>query len=405
MYQLIVIGGGASGLAAAVTAAECGVRRIAVLEKLPRTGKKLLATGNGRCNLSHAGISGKAYYGTFRPQEILNAFGNAETFFAGLGLYCRTDAEGRMYPYSMQAAAVLDAFRLRMQQCGIAEICGQEVLSLWLGKGFWEVQTAEQTYTAEKVIFAAGGHAAPQLGTDGSAWALLEKLHIPMIQPRPILCPVLADGLHPLKGLRVKGRFSLLDGNAVSAVECGELQFTEKALSGICMFNLSGKIDTRRVRDLSVSADFLPEETVPETLVKLRHICRVRKGSKAEDLLTGMLPKLLGRAVLKRCGIPSDRETLTGPELQRIAQAVHAMRFPVKGLGDFKQAQATAGGVHGKALCADLEVKGKPGLYVTGEAVDVQSICGGYHLHWCWASGWTAGKAAARALQQKGARS
>ncbi len=398
--QLIIIGGGASGLAAAVTAASFGIQRIVILEKLPRIGKKLLATGNGRCNLSHEMITAADYQGSVDVTGILTEFGDVSAFFENLGLYLRTDDAGRMYPYSMTANAVLDAFRLRLRQYDIAELCGCEVVKLYRKGTVWHVQTAEADYTAACVIFSAGGHAAPKLGTDGSAWKLLENLGIPIVSPRPILCPVLSvpNMLHPLKGLRVKGAVTLWDKNTPVCTEAGEVQFTEKTLSGICLFNLSGLIDTRRFSDYVLSLDVLPEQTAEETLARLYALQAVRYDAACEDWLTGLVQKPLGRFVLKTAGIQAvyPCAQLTDMQLVRVSEVLHRLCFPVTGTGDFAQAQATAGGVHGKALDANLGVKGYTGLYITGEAADVHAGCGGYHLHWCWASGTAAARDAAK---------
>lgn len=406
-YDLLILGGGASGLAAAVTAASLGVVRIAVIEKLPRVGKKILATGNGRCNLSHEGITAGDYRGSVEVSQILEQFGDVKTFFENLGLYTRTDDAGRMYPYTMTAAAVLDAFRLRMREDGVEEICGTEVTGLRRKNGIWHVETTGVEYLAPHVIFSAGGHAAPKLGTDGSAWGLLKALGIPMTAPAPNLCPVLSNArmLRPLKGLRVKGEITLWDKDRAVRTESGEVQFTEKALSGICVFNLSGLIDTRRISGYSLVFDPVPElgNGLTDILYTLQG---TRCGMTCEEMLSGLLPKPLLRLILKNAAVSPElsSERLDGRMLRQLAAAIRRVKFPVQGLADFTQAQATRGGVCGNALDAHLQVKAYPGLYVTGEAVDVHADCGGYHLHWCWASGAAAASAVAVKCSEKGKR-
>ena len=400
-YDLLIIGGGASGLAAAVTAKALGVGKIAVLEKLPRVGKKLLATGNGRCNLSHAHIKPEDYRGSVDVSPILDEFGDVKAFFENLGLYTRTDDAGRMYPYSMTAPAVLDAFRMRLREDGTEEVTDTEIVSLRREDGLWCARAAETDYFAPFVIFAAGGHAAPKLGTDGSAWRLLQKLGIPVIPPSPNLCPVLSDAktLRSLKGLRVKGEVTLYDKDDALRTERGEVQFTDKALSGICVFNLSGLIDTSRFSDY-----FLLFDPVPEIGIDMENILYTLQGTRfgmtSEEMLTGILPKPLIWLILKNACIAPDYPCadLTGREIRLLSIAVRSLTFPVRGLAGFEQAQSTRGGVPGSALDAHLQVKGHPGLYVTGEAADVHADCGGYHLHWCWASGCAAASAIAKEM-------
>lgn len=389
-YDLLIIGGGASGLAAAVTAKSLGIGKIAVLERLPRVGKKILATGNGRCNLSHTPITAEDFRGSVDVAPILEEFGDVKTFFETLGLYTRTDDAGRMYPHTMTATSVLDAFRLRMREDGVEEICDAQVDSLHFTKGLWQLKTTSVDYAAPYVIFAAGGFAAPKLGTDGRAWDLLKKLDIPLVSPNPNLCPVLSDArmLRQLKGLRVKGEITLYDQDDAVRTEIGEVQFTDKALSGICVFILSGFIDTRRFEDYFLLFDPLPElgfdiESILYTLQGTRY------GMNCEEMLSGLLPKPLVRLILKNADISPDYpcSELSGQEIRRLSISSRSLTFPVKGLAGFEQAQSTRGGVPGRVLDAHLQVKSHPGLYVTGEAADVHADCGGYHLHWCWASG------------------
>ncbi|MBR3630364.1 MAG: aminoacetone oxidase family FAD-binding enzyme, partial [Oscillospiraceae bacterium] len=303
-YDLLIIGGGASGLAAAVTAKALGAERIAVLEKQQRVGRKLLATGNGRCNLSHTRISAADYSGSVDTAPILMEFGGVAGFFENLGLYTRTDDAGRMYPYSMTATAVLDAFRLRMREDGVDELCGMDVQALNRHNGLWYAKTPETVFAAPCVIFAAGGHAAPKLGTDGSAWELLKRLGVPLVPPVPNLCPVLSDPtlLRPLKGLRVKGEITLYQGDNALRAEQGEVQFTEKALSGICVFNLSGLIEPARSQDYYFLFDPLPE--IGNDLESMLYTLQgTRYGMTCEEMLSGLLPKPLLRMVLKKSGI------------------------------------------------------------------------------------------------------
>ena len=395
-FHLLIIGGGASGLASAVTASAMGVRDIAVLERLPRTGKKISATGNGRCNLSHTAISAQDYQGSYDTAEILKTFGKAETFFENLGLYCRSDEQGRIYPYSMSANSVLDALRLACS--GVTEFCSEEAVQLYFDSKKWHILTVSgKEYLSEFVIFSAGGAVQPKFGTDGSAFRLLEKLDIPIVQGRPILCPLLSDRkiLQPLKGLRVKGSVSLYHKNKLLKTETGEIQFTEQALSGICIFNLSSYLE-KNFSEYEISANLFPELDSSELLSRLYTCQAVRLEFSCEDMLSGLMQKPLARTLLKQLGIKAVMPCgeLTDLQLKRLAELCQNFRFQISGTVS-EQAQATAGGVHGSALDRNLQVRNYPNLFITGEATDVHAPCGGYQLHWAWASGYTAGKAVA----------
>ncbi|MEE5992367.1 MAG: aminoacetone oxidase family FAD-binding enzyme [Oscillospiraceae bacterium] len=392
-YQLVIIGGGASGLASAVQAQSMGLHEIAILEKLPRIGKKILATGNGHCNLSHENITSDDYYGSIPTktlQNILSDFGTAEDFFQMMGLYTRTDSAGRIYPYNMTANAVLDAFRLTLEQTQTEIFCNQNVTRFYKKGDLWHIVTDEMEFLSKNVIFSAGGHASPKLGTDGTAWKLLESLNISISTPKPILCPLISDKkqLHSLKGIRIKGNIALYDRSKLLRTESGEIQFNENNLSGICVFNLSHLVDTRRIQDFSLSIDCIPEDTAENTLDKLYVMRSIRYNADSENMLSGLLVKPMARHILKVCGIRADYpcNALTDRQLQQIAHIMHHVVFPVMNTGTFEQAQATAGGVKGSALDEYLQVKKYSGLYVIGEAVDIHADCGGYHLHWCWAS-------------------
>ncbi len=399
IFNLLILGGGASGLAAAVTAYEMNVKKIAILERLPRTGKKILATGNGRCNLSHQNISAPDYQGSYDVTGILENFGSAEAFFENLGLYCRTDEQGRIYPYSMSANAVLDA--LRLQCSGVAEFCNEQAVKLFCKNRIWHILTESGTeYLSRFVIFSAGGTVQPKFGTDGTAFRLLENLNIPVIQGRPILCPLLSDKklLQSLKGLRVKGSVSLYYKNKLLKSETGEIQFTERTISGICIFNLSVLVK-HQFSDYEISVNLFPELTHSELLLRLRKCRGERLGLPYEDMLSGLMQKPLARIILNKSGIRTNMSCVRASQSQfsRLAENCQNFRFPV--LGTVKeQAQASAGGVAGDALDEHLQVKSHPGLYITGEAVDVHAPCGGYQLHWAWASGYTAGKAVAEQI-------
>ncbi|MBQ8922842.1 MAG: aminoacetone oxidase family FAD-binding enzyme [Oscillospiraceae bacterium] len=395
--RVLVIGGGASGLAAAIAAAEQGAA-VTVLERLPRVGKKILLTGNGRCNLGHEELKPAHYHGRYPHFADILADFDTKAFFRRLGLYTRTDSEGRMYPMSGMAASVLDALRFYAEQCGVQMLCGMQVTALKREGRIWRVSCGERSFSADAVIAAAGGDAAPSCGTDGNLFAVLRAAGCRVTERKPALCPVPTDPalVKPLKGLRVRARASAVVGGKPVRSETGEVQFTEQALSGICMFNLS-RIAAFNGKKAQISLNLLPEYTEQEAREILRGLCKQRGALPAAELLSGLLPKRIGETWVKAaCGTanaPAGELLRDAAQQERLLALLLDRRFPVTGQASFAQAQVTAGGVQN--LDPQLAVIGQRGLYVCGEAVDLDGDCGGYNLAWAWSSGARAGRAAA----------
>ena len=397
MKRVIVIGGGASGLAAALSAAENGAA-VTVLERLPRVGKKILLTGNGRCNLGHMPADAAHYHGTLPfAKQIISQF-DTVAYFRRYGLFTRTDSEGRMYPASGTAASVLDALRFAAEQSGVQLLCGRKVTGMRQHGGKWQVLCDADTFSGDAVIVAAGGSAAPSCGTDGSLFPVLRRMGYTVIEPRPALCPIPTDPakVKAMKGMRVRAAASAILDDRILKTETGEVQFTETALSGICMFNLSRLAAVYQKR-LTIALDLLPEYDSAAVTKILGDLLRKRGQLPASDLLTGLLPKRVAEMLLKQAGVRlSDPATaITKQQQEQSAAMLKAWRFPVTGTAGFAQAQVTAGGIAGQCISRTLESKLHAGLYFCGEAADLDGDCGGYNLTWAWASGTLAGKNAA----------
>lgn len=400
MRKILVIGGGASGLSAAISAAQCGAK-VTILERLPRVGKKILATGNGRCNLGHAGCDFSRYHGTVpQAKRILQQF-NTEAFFAAQGVLTRTDSEGRMYPCSGAAASVLDALRLTCARYGVKECCEQQLTALYPKGDGWVAACGDARFSADAVILAAGGSAAPSCGTDGSLLPLLEKMGHTVIQPRPALCPVPTDAnmVRSLKGMRVQALVSAVVDGKIRKQERGEVQFTETALSGICVFNLSrlAAIYGDRMR---IVLDLLPEYSLEDAERLLEQWIALRKNDDCESLLIGLVPKRVGLACIRQAmGKVQGSVGIVFPDAAARRKLLHLLKnwqFPVRGTAAFSQAQVTAGGISGRSVTDTLESRCAKNLYLCGELLDIDGDCGGYNLDWAWASGACAGRAAAK---------
>jgi len=412
--QLAIVGGGASGLMAAITAAEMyqGNKRITILESAPRVGKKLLATGNGRCNLTNMNANISHYYCyTKFIQTILNTYSPKRVIetFQALGLLCKEETEGRVYPYSLQAAAVLDLLRLKAEALHIETICYCCVIGLKASNQKFVLTTSSQeTIVAEQVIIATGGKSAPQLGSHGSGYLLAKQMGhaVTSVYPALTLLRTPPEYVKSLKGMRSHAVATLLCNRKVIRHEKGEVQFTEHGLSGICMFQFSRHVamGIANKNKLSVSLDFMPEYSVATLVDHLTHIVKIYPQIPAIEILSGFINKRVGQAVVKTA-LANSNATLSGQlsksEIMLIANMIKRFLFPCIGVADWKQAQATAGGVSLEQLTESLESRLHCGLYFAGELLNIDGDCGGYNLHWAWISGMTAGKAAGKNLRNK----
>lgn len=401
--EIAVIGGGASGLAAAISALECGAD-VVIAEKLDRVGKKLLATGNGRCNLSNSSITAEHYHGSVSNiMKLVENCRDTEDFFRGMGLLCVSDAEGRMYPRSNSASSVLDALRLKLNSLGGREICGFEVAKIIPSGGSFRLLSENGKIKCRRVIVAAGGYAAPAMGTDGSVIRMLRDMGYRTSKLCPAVAPLKVDPaeLKGLKGVRVKCAVTAIaDGKALRREE-GELQFTDGALSGICIFNMARFMSGFEGR-LSIAADLCPDMTERELEEFLFTAQSARRDCEAEDFLTGLLTKKLAVYIMKKAvGKPLSYKAadLKYPEIQAIARCIKRLEFKITGSAPWQSAQVTSGGIHGSCIDGKLGSTLHRGIYFCGEILDVDGDCGGYNLQWAWSSGRAAGKNCAQSLR------
>lgn len=409
-YHIAVIGGGASGLLAAIAAkieggAGCSV---VILERNDRIGRKILSTGNGRCNLGNTVIQKENYSGSLLEKAfaIFQQAPKTEDYFRQMGLICRKE-EHRLYPYCNHASAVLDSLRLQVALYEIAIQCDCQIQKIIPKKQGFQLQSDTASYFAEQVIFACGGYAAPALGTDGSAYAMLKDLKIAIRPCTPALCflKTKTELVRALKGIRLLAKVSLYENGILKRQERGEVQFTEQALSGICIFNLSAYCDKLSHATYTVALDLLPDWDSEQVSAFLWELYALRGTLSVEEFFTGVFQRRVGLQVLKQCGILQKEPRLiascTPKEIEQLASFLKAWKFPVTGKGDWKNAQISCGGILSEEVSADLESIRYPGLYFSGEALDLQGDCGGYNLNWAWASGWWTGIHAAKEWKQK----
>ena len=395
-----IIGGGASGLSAAITLKRnMPDMEVVVLEKLAEPGKKLLATGNGRCNLSNTDVDVSCYHGDSSTlHHVLNTFGSEECldFFHSLGLLT-AEEDGRIYPLTFHASTVRNVLLEEAARLGISFETEFRVTDLSPGFTVTDRNTG-RSVEADFVLLAPGGKAAAAHGTDGDGYPLLKQLGIRYAPISPALVSlVLDDRVRPLKGLRIQGSASLLDEHGtLIAKETGELQFTEKGLSGIPALQLSGDAAVlAKNGHPTVAVDFCPNLPDLAVLDYLRDRAFADPEGPASHLLTGMVREPAAAFLLEAVGKRAD-SPIAGFGLQDLANLADILKncpFPLTGTKSFKDAQVTRGGVPADELIdGSLESRRHPGLWFAGELLNVDGACGGYNLHFAWGSGIRAAK-------------
>lgn len=410
--KISVIGGGASGLFYAVTAADLLLKNkikaeISIIEKEQKLGRKLLATGNGRCNLTNTNVCREHYRGSFAyfSESIFDEYdcNRILKLFGALGLYCTEDTEGRVYPYSHQASAVLDCLILKINSYDFIKLkLGTRVKSITKHNEKYIINCGDETLESDIAVIACGGMASPSLGSDGSIFGMLKSLGIDISEPFPSLCPIEVTDkiLKSLKGIRCKCKASLIADKINVKSELGELQLTENALSGICIFQLSryineyfklGTVNGKKANSVYIDIDLFPDLSERDLFRLLQNRKYKLTHLKIGDFWTGLINKKLGQAVFKSCGIVLNNENvvsgLDDNDLKKLTKTLKAWRFEPSGHSSWSNAQVTAGGVIAKELNkTTLESIKNPRLYCIGETVDIDGECGGFNLHWAWAS-------------------
>ncbi|MCR5576139.1 MAG: aminoacetone oxidase family FAD-binding enzyme [Oscillospiraceae bacterium] len=441
--DIVILGAGASGMVAALTAAEKKENRVVLLERQARVGRKLLATGNGRCNLTNTGASPAHYHGEdpafVRPALAAFPPEAALEYFKGLGLVTVEEPGGRVYPLSDSANSVVDVLRFALDAAGVElrPSCPARSLRRDRNGGFL-IETDAETLRADRLIAACGGCAGAKLGGVSEGYELLAQLGHKRTALYPSLAPILTDAEYPraLKGVRADCRLRLLGGETpapynslsfpchperseaeskdlskdssslallrMTSFKCdnvlgtseGEVQFTEQGVSGPAAFELSRAAATGG-KGLTLAADFFRAYDGDAVLALLRARRESLPALPASDALTGMLHNRLGRMLVKYAGLDGNAPlaALEDAALAGLARACKDFRLAVRGVAGFDAAQVTAGGLRTSGFNPEtLESWFVPGLFACGELLDVDGDCGGYNLQWAWASGRLAGR-------------
>ena len=384
-YKVVIVGGGASGLMCAIEllrAKNClSGSDVLILEKNDRVGKKLITTGNGQGNLSNVNLSSNKYHGdkSFISAVINNQQNiNVVDYLESLGIFTTTSTDGKIYPVSKQASAVLDILRAYLTSKGCNVKTDSNVVSVVKNTNNWCVTTQNGSYTAKNVVLAFGGAVGKQFGTDGTSYSLAQNLGHKVTKLYPSLVQLKTDTtfIRGLKGLKERAKVVAYDGNLKLAESVGDLLFTEFGVSGNAIFQISAYLTN--AKNPSINVEFLPDyslEQVKNLLIKKSKIDYVSK----EEILVGILNKRIGQAILKRCNSFS-------PEC--VAQEIKNFTLKVTGNLGFNYAQVTKGGIQTDQINPlTMQSKLNKGLYVTGEALDVDGDCGGYNLTFAFLTG------------------
>ena len=406
--DIAIIGGGASGLAAALAARESLENRVTVFERQNRVGRKLLATGNGRCNLTNRGATLANYHGADPAfaGPALARFGPDRTleWFDSLGLVTRTESSGRVYPLSDTAGSVVDVLRLALEARGGETLCALPIARAEkAGDRFLLTGPLGEEFSCDRLIVACGGMAGGRVGGVRSGYELLAAFGHTVTDLRPALVQLRTENAwtRPMKGVRTQAALTLERDGALLASAAGEVQFTDYGLTGPGVYDLS------RAASLAGAGCIVCLRLLPELdKVDIINYMAAKRDDfsdyKAENILSGALHNSIARAVLRRAEIPLEARlwALSDGALEQIAAVLCRYELPLTGTLGFEDAQVTAGGASTAQFDpSTMESLLVPGLYACGEVLDVDGDCGGFNLQWAWSSGRLAGLAAGGLLE------
>lgn len=400
-YTIAIIGGGASGLFLATSIKNAG--EIVLFERGERVGRKLSATGNGQGNVTNLAVKDSEYFSVYhgakKAEQIIRSFDDRSLteYLEGLGLLLIADERGRVYPAGRQASAVTDALRFDVAAKGISLQLGEKVSSIEkTSDGFiltTDSASGQNKYFAKNVVLCAGGKAAANFGTDGSAYALAQKFGHTVTPLYPSLVQLKTDTTHTktLKGIRVNdGKLCVQAGNSDAVSFIGDIIFTDYGVSGDAVFRASAFVASQIESGIvKLSIDFLPQFTKEAVLSALLKKKENYPHLAIGELLCGMVNNQIGRAIMRR----ANNDIMVAAEL------VKSFPLNVTGSLGFDYAQVTKGGIPMEEVDEDLQSNFAKGLYFAGEILDVDGQCGGFNLQWAYASACVVAEALERKIR------
>ncbi len=389
-FKVVIVGGGASGIAAGISAGRMG-EKVLICEKMPRLGKKILASGNGRCNLSNEDLAPSRYNSRSRDlvETVFSRFGKTaiEKFFSGIGVELYSEG-GRIFPATNQSATVLRALEIELSSLAVPVELGFDVAHIDHSPGKYTlISKSGKRVESEYIIIACGGRSYPAFGSDGSGFQLARRFNHSVIEPVPSCVPLVTKSplCHLLQGQKIKGVAKAIVGNEVVAESEGEVLFTKYGLSGTAILDVSRPvsiaINRSAKKDADVLLDMAPFIGIEELKKELSS--RVKNKRSQDDMLVGILPNKFG---------PALQEILDIKSIEKTSSFIKQARFRIEATRGWNEADFTAGGVDVREVdTRTLESRLSRGLYFSGEVLDVDGERGGYNLAWAWASGYIAG--------------
>ncbi|MDO5381848.1 MAG: aminoacetone oxidase family FAD-binding enzyme [Eubacteriales bacterium] len=419
MYDCVVIGGGASGMMAAITAASNNINTC-IVEHTDRIGTKILKTGNGKCNFTNMSMDSSMYQNDNKEfvMEIIDRFNVSETiaFFKRLGIYHK-DKNGYVYPHSETAASLQNALRIEVERLGIDLLTGIECETIEKnvseeGKLHYKLHFANNIHkviNTKCIIIATGSKASPKTGSDGSGYKIAKKLGMKIVKPLPALVQLVCDEKYAKvsSGVRSTGTVSVFCDGELIAKDYGEIQYTDYGISGIPVFQVS-RFAVKAVdsgKKVQAVIDMLPDFSDEDVNYLLNTIFEKNRHKTVEQFFEGIINKKLVNMVCRnlKTDINQTLDNAGVKCIKRIVENMKCYKYNVTGFKDFEWGQICQGGIALDEVDVNLQSVRNPGIYLCGEVLDVDGKCGGYNLQWAWSSGYVAGVSVASRV--KSARS
>lgn len=405
--QVVVVGGGAAGMIAAISARRLGAE-VTILERNPRVGKKILATGNGRCNFSNMNTDISHYHGQ-NPKFACSALAQFTVpdtlkFFEKLGIQPKVEDYGKVFPMSDQASSMLDVFLYELNRLGVNVICDSLVKKIVKRTAAFSIELENgKTYEAERVIITTGGKAMPSSGSDGQGYDLARQLGHNIINIFPALVQLMLEGsfFKRIEGVKLAGTAEIICNNKSVAQDRGDILFANYGVSGPPVLQISRKAGEllRAGREAYLKISIIDTMSRAELEKLLNRRLQINPHKPADFSLVGLINKRLIPVVLTQAGIDDLKcpaGSLSARERSQLAELLTDWRFKIRGTKSWPSAQVTAGGVDTNEINQHtMESHLVAGLFFAGEVIDIDGSCGGFNLQWAWSSGFIAGQNAA----------